>query len=183
MEDIIARIRRTSKLGQLGEVLAAESLTRNGFSGVKNLNEGHNHPYADLIAERDGVRYFIGVKSRNEERDVGGLNSSYNCVLVRDVVNRRLKEEGKTVDQITRMALQEVFHRAKTYGAVPAWIAVPMRPARGMYAAYFGVLSDLGNKRSIPMSIEARKTYTCLTDWTRDARITIDLSNNVTHQK
>lgn len=31
MEDIIARVRRTSKLGILGEVLAAEALVRTGF--------------------------------------------------------------------------------------------------------------------------------------------------------
>lgn len=58
MEDIIVRIRRTSKLGLLGEVLAAEALYRNGFQGVRNLNDDvHNHPFADLLAETDGTRY------------------------------------------------------------------------------------------------------------------------------
>ncbi|RWA96022.1 hypothetical protein [Mesorhizobium sp.] len=69
MEDIIARIRRTSKLSRLGEILAAEALALNGFSGIRDLNgDIHNHPFADLLAEKSGKRYFIGVKTRNEDR-------------------------------------------------------------------------------------------------------------------
>jgi hypothetical protein len=157
MEDVLARIRRTSRLGTLGEILAAEALKRNGFSGVRNLNDQlHNHPFADLFAERDGLRYFIGVKTRNEEREVGGLNGSYNCVLVPDHVNRRLKEEGATTDDITRLALAQVESLAARFQAIPAWIAVPVRPLEGTYASYFGLLSHLGNKRSIPMTMAAR---------------------------
>ncbi|MEI8703170.1 MAG: hypothetical protein E5V25_06380 [Mesorhizobium sp.] len=50
MEDIIARIRRTSKLGRLGEILAAEALALNGFSGIRDLNgDIHNHPFATFL--------------------------------------------------------------------------------------------------------------------------------------
>jgi hypothetical protein len=178
MEDIITRIRRTSKLGRLGEILAAEALALNGFSGIRDLNgDIHNHPFADLLGEKSGKRYFIGVKTRNEERDVGGLNESYNCVLVPDPVNKRLKLGGASVDQITAMALRQVHALAARFDAIPAWVTLPMRPVQGTYAAYFGLLTALGNKRSIPMTPAARSTYTCLIDWTTDRRITPDFAN------
>lgn len=178
MEDVLARVRRTSKLGKVGEILAAEALESRRFREVKNLNEiRRNYPYADLLAERDGHRYFIGVKSRNEERDVGGLNESYNCVLVPDAVNKRLRAQGLTPDEITKLALRQVYKLAASFNSIPAWITVPMRPTQGTYAAYFGLLSDLGNKRSIPMKPTARTSYECLVNWTSDRRITPDLSN------
>lgn len=180
MEDIIARVRRTSKLGILGEVLAAEALVRNGFQGVRNLNDDvRNQPFADLIAEKGGIRYFIGVKARNEERDAGGLNASYNCVLVPGAINRRMKERGATVDDITALALRQVHLLAERFAAVPAWVTVPLRPMQGTYAAYFGLLEELGNKRSVPMTGAVRASYTCLADWAGDARITPDLCNTV----
>lgn len=149
-----------------------------GFGEVRNLNDSrHNQPFADLLAEKAGRTYFIGVKARNEERDVGGLNGSYNCVLVPDAVNKRLKAQGKTVDQITALALGQVRALAAQFHAIPAWIAVPVRPSKGTYAAYFGLLADLGNQRSIPMTHAARAGHECLVNWTSDPRITPDLSN------
>ncbi|TIM99996.1 MAG: hypothetical protein E5Y38_14900 [Mesorhizobium sp.] len=180
MEDIIARVRRTSKLGILGEALAAEALVRNGFQGVRNLNDdARNQPFADLLAEKGGIRYFIGVKARNEERDMGGLNESYNCVLVPDAINRRMKEQGATVGDITALALRQVHLLAERFAAIPAWVTVPLRPMQGTYSAYFGLLKELGHRRSIPMTGAARASYICLADWAVDARITPDLCNAV----
>jgi hypothetical protein len=60
-----------------------------------------NYPFGDLLATRDGVRYFIGVKARNEMRQGEvGLNESYNLVLISDAMNAKLKSEGKTTDQM-----------------------------------------------------------------------------------
>ena len=178
MEDVLARVRRTSKLGKVGEILAAEALEKRRFLEVRNLNEvKHDYPYADLLAEKDGLRYFIGVKSRNEERDLGGINESYNCVLVPDAAYKRLKAQGMTPDEITKLALRQVYQLAASFKAIPAWITVPMRPTQGTYASYFGLLSDIGNRRSIPMKPAARTNYECLVDWTFDGRITPDLSN------
>lgn len=139
----------------------------------------HNQPFADLLAAKDGIRYFIGVKSRNEERDVGGLNASYNCVLVPDGINRRMKEQGATADDITALALRQVHLFAGRFGATAAWITVPLRPMKGRYDAYFGLLKDLGNRRSIPMTGAARVGYMCLADWAPDTRFTRDLCNSV----
>ena len=180
MDDIVARMRRTSKLGRIGESLAAEALQENGFQNVRNLNDDlSNHPFADLLAEKDGRRYFVGVKTRNEDRDIGNLNESYNCVLVRDQVNRLLKSRGMSSDAITILAIQRVYELANDYEAVPAWIAVPTRPKDSTYCAFFGLLSELGNRRSIPMSYAARKTYLCLVNWRYDARLIPDLTNQL----
>jgi hypothetical protein len=178
MGDFISRVQRTSKLGKLGEFLAAEALVAHDFQDVENLNDRHhNQPFADLLARKDGRTYFIGVKTRNEDRDVGGINESYNCVLVPDAINRRLKERGMTKDEITALALDQVRALAKQFSAIPAWIAIPMRPMEGKYSAYFGLMENLGNRRSIPMTHAARRTYECLVDWKADARITPDLTN------
>ena len=37
-----------------------------------------------------------------------GLNNSYNLVLIRDALNKQLKNQGKTTEQITAMLLAEV---------------------------------------------------------------------------
>ena len=75
MVDYLSDVRRRSLLGVFGEQLAAEALEKNGFRNVQNLNdERSNYPYADLIAEREGARFFIGVKARNERRADGRLS-------------------------------------------------------------------------------------------------------------
>lgn len=49
-KDIIAQVRRTSKLGILGEVLAAETLVRNGFQTSRHFAEAKNERGRWLIA-------------------------------------------------------------------------------------------------------------------------------------
>lgn len=124
------------------------------------------------------IRYFIGVKARNEMRqgDVG-LNESYNLVLISDAMNAKLKSEGKTTDQITALSLAEMTALAATHKAMPSWIAVPIRARAGTYSAYFGLLSRLGNRRSVPMKPNACKTYECLARDVADSRVTADLVN------
>lgn len=175
----ILRVERTTRLGELGEQLAEEALRRKGFTNVENTNVTYqrNFPYADIIATRDGRRYFIGVKTRNECRVDGALNESYNLVLINDSGNKKLKSQGKSVEVITRMLLDEIRKRATDLKSIPAWITVPVRPENGTYAVYFGMLADNGNRRSVPMTMEARQGYEVLANWQRDPRITPDLSN------
>jgi hypothetical protein len=175
----LLKLERISKLGRLGEDLVAERLQHHGYTNIENLNvRRHNYPFGDLLATKNGIRYFIGVKARNEMRqgDVG-LNESYNLVLIPDVLNKRLKEQGKTTDQITAMLLAEVSKLAIGLDATPAWATVSIRPREGTYSAYFGLVARLGNRRSVPMTPKDCKEYDCLARDLPDPRITIDLLN------
>jgi len=175
----LVRLERITKLGRLGEDLAAERLDDCGFSDIENLNlRHHNYPFGDLLATKDGVRYFIGVKARNEMRQGQiGLNESYNLVLISNPVNARLKEQRKTTDQITSMLLAEVSALAARLDATPAWATVSIRPRAGTYSAYFGLVARLGNRRSVPMTPKACATYQCLARDRSDPRVTLDLLN------
>ena len=175
----LLRNERTTRLGRLGEELAAESLQRTGFSEVENLNATRaNFPFADLIAVRGTNRYLISVKARNEMRQGGDRrNDSYNLVLARDVANSHLKGEGKTSHEITRMLLDEVHELAATHGAEAAWVTVALRSETGSYSAYFGLVDELGIKRSVPMTVQACSGYVCLARDVLDPRITPDLLN------
>jgi len=175
----LVRLERISKLGRLGEDLVAERLQDQGFTKVENLNlRQHNYPFGDLLTTNDGGRYFIGVKARNEmcQGDVG-LNESYNLVLISDAANARLKQQGKTTDQITSMLLAEVDVLAAGLDATPAWATVSIRARAGTYSAYFGLVAKLGNRRSVPMTPKACATYQCLAFDRSDPRVTLDLLN------
>ena len=150
----LLKLERISRLGRLGEDLVAERLQHHGYTNIEDLNlRRHNYPFGDLLATKSSIRYFIGVKARNEMRqgDVG-LNESYNLVLIPDDLNKRLKEQGKTTDQITTMLLAEVSKLAIGLDAIPAWATVSIRPREGTYSAYFGLVGRLGNRRSVPMT-------------------------------
>jgi hypothetical protein len=175
----LLKVERISRLGRLGEDLVAERLHHHGYINIENLNfRRHNYPFGDLLATKNGVRYFIGVKARNEMRqgDVG-LNESYNLVLIPDAFNRRLKEQGETTDQITTMLLAEVSQLTTSLDATPAWATVSIRPREGTYSAYFGLVARLGNRRSVPMTPKDCAKYDCLARDLSDSRITLDLLN------
>jgi hypothetical protein len=174
-------IKRMNQLGRLGEVLAGEGLRRCGFSDVQDLNiRQMNYPFADIVATRSGARFLIGVKTRNEMREGDvGLNGSYNLVLVSNSAKALLEGQGKTKDQITALLLNEINELAATHEAVAGWVTVSVRPRTASYSAYFGLVSSLGNKRSVPTTHKARTSYLCLADNLQDNRITLDLLNVV----
>lgn len=176
---LLQTVERISELGNLGEQLAAECLIRFGFAEVVNLNSVRRHyPFADLIGVRDNARFLIGVKTRNEMRQ-GQLeiNGAYNLVLVSNTKNRTLKLQGKTVEEITRMALDEVHQLARAEGAIPAWVTVPIDVTTATFSAYFGLLDDLGNRRSVPMTYDARRRYLVLAEKQHDGRLKRHLLN------
>jgi Holliday junction resolvase-like predicted endonuclease len=181
LENIVQLIRleRITKLGRLGENLVAERLQHAGFNDIENLNvRRNNYPFGDLLATRQGVRYFIGVKARNEMRqgDVGS-NESYNLVLISNAANAKLKAQGATMDEITAMLLAEVARLAADLNATPAWSTVAVWPRAGTYSAYFGLVAQLGSRRSVPMTPKGCATYRCLARDRADVRVTTDLLN------
>jgi hypothetical protein len=128
----LIQLERITKLGRVGELLAAERLKQHGFTEVEDLNQRRaNYPFADLLAVRDGIRYLIGVKTRNEMRQGEvGLNESYNLVLIRDATNAELQRQGKAVEQITSMMLAEVTDLASRHEATPHGSPSPSTPGR-----------------------------------------------------
>jgi hypothetical protein len=175
----LLQLERITKLGRLGEDLVAERLHHQGFTHIENLNlRRHNYPFGDLLATKDKVRYFIGIKARNEMRqgDVG-LNECYNLILIPDAANRRLKAQGKSPGQITSMLLADISALADKLSATPAWATVSIRPRSGTYSAYFGLVATLGNRRSVSMVPKACATYRCLAQHLVDPRVTLDLLN------
>ncbi|MEZ0018684.1 hypothetical protein [Sinorhizobium fredii] len=178
MNPSLLRAERTSKLGRLGETLAEERLKAAGFKDVRNLNLRTNYPFADLIAELSGQRYLISVKSRNEFQASGKLNPCYNAVRFNEAAVRVLQAEGKSENEITTIIWEAVDALARQWDACPAWIVVPMRPEESSYSAYFGEVSLIRHRRSIPVLPSDRGRYTELAPLgTYDARITADLLN------
>jgi Holliday junction resolvase-like predicted endonuclease len=175
----LLRLERITKLGRLGEDLVAERLNHQGFTDIENLNlRRNNYPFGDLVATKNGVQYFIGVKARNEMRQGdAGLNESYNLILISNTANARLKQQGKTTDQITSMLLAEVTSLGSALKATPAWATVSIRARAGTYSAYFGLVSQLGNRRSVPMTPKACAGHNCLAHNISDPRVTFDLLN------
>lgn len=172
--------KRITKLGILGEQLAEECLVAASFEQVENLNRrANNYPFADILAARNGTLYFIGVKSRNEFQTNGKINPTYNAVLIRADKKRQLESQGKTETQITALLWAEVQRLADQCKAVPAWTTIAMQPLKGIFSAYFGLVSALGNRRSIPMKIDDRRSYEVLAKHKTDSRITDDLHNSM----
>jgi hypothetical protein len=172
------RIERTNRLGRLGEQLAEERLVDAGFKDVRNLNRGMNFPYADILARKVSQLFLIGVKSRNEYQAGGAINPSYNAILIRNDKKQMLERLGKTEAEITAILWDGVDQIAARWKAVPAWVTVAMRPERGTYSAYYGLVSAICNRRSIPMTLAGRSGYTLLAPiGTKDPRVTADLLN------
>jgi hypothetical protein len=176
----LIQLERITRLGRLGESLVAERLRDFSFTEIENLNQRRvNFPFADLLAARDGTRYLIGVKTRNEmQQGEVKLNESYNLVLIRSSLNAELKRQGKTPQDITNLLLAEVEELAKHHNAIPAWATVAVRPKVGTYSAYFGLVSELGGRRSVPMTSKYFEKYLCLAKDNFDSRITSELLNS-----
>ncbi|MDB5594202.1 MAG: hypothetical protein JWM36_1163 [Hyphomicrobiales bacterium] len=155
-------------------------LKRAGFCEVRNLNDVRlNNVFADLQATRSGTSYIISVKARNRLRDDGRLNESYNLIKIHPAKDRLLKSAGISVHEITSKLHEEVGAISRGYDAVPAWVTVPIDAEVSTYSCYFGIVADLGLRRSIPMKPVHCLRYEVLAEREFDARITGDLSNSL----
>jgi hypothetical protein len=86
--------------------------------------EFSNHPFGDIYAERQGVCYMIGVKTRNKHQASGPLNPTYN-----------VRKRGANVGLI-----------AQRHNAVLAWVAIQTIPEEQTYSAYF---ANRGSRRAV----------------------------------
>ena len=60
---------------------------------------------------------------------------------------------------------------------IPTWITVSVNIICATFGAYFGMVGDLRDKRSIPIAAIACGGYEALALNRYDARFTVDLSN------
>jgi hypothetical protein len=56
-------------------------------------------------------------------------------------------------------------------------MTVPVQCEERTYCVYFGLLKDLGDRLSVPMTLRARAKYREMARAQFDARITVDLTN------
>jgi hypothetical protein len=135
---------RRKALGDWGEKKAIDLLKRAGFSNVKDMNaETHNHPFGDIYAERGGMRYLVGVKTRNKYQESGPLNATYN-----------VKKRGVDVQSLGRR-----------YNADLAWVAIAVIPEEQTFSAYFGTIAQIEESTerfSIQMKPEHTRRYELL---------------------
>lgn len=135
---------RQKALGDWGEKKAITLLERAGFRNVRDMNaESANHPFGDILAERGGVRYLIGVKTRNKYQASGLINPTYN-----------VRKRGADVDGV-----------ARRHGAILAWVAIAVVPEAQAFSAFFDTIDKIesdGERFSIPMKPERTDDYECL---------------------
>jgi hypothetical protein len=119
---------RTAALGRWGELKSLVLLERAGFTTLRDLNHpAPHHPFADVLAHKDGDPYIIGVKTRCKFKENGRINDSYNMV-----------KTGADVSAI-----------AASYNAQPAWVTIQVIPELQTFSAFFGKFST--ERLSVPM--------------------------------
>jgi hypothetical protein len=148
---------RRKAVGDLGEGFIERLLRRASFQSIRDLNRHQpNHPGGDFLATRNGVKYFISVKTRNKYRQgTRHLNGGYNLFP------------------------EKVRKAARGYGAVPAWVTIQIDTERQTFCAYFGRVDQLSNPHriAVPMTPRAVETYECLANHEFCAEIVPELSN------
>jgi hypothetical protein len=134
----LTRSERTKALGRWGELKAMALLHRANFANIRDLNSPiRNHQFGDILAERNGVGYMIGVKTRNKFQESGALNAQYN-----------MRKPGVDVAAI-----------AGRYKAVPAWVTIQIVAELQTFSAYFG--TDLTDRNWISMHERHTRSYAC----------------------
>jgi hypothetical protein len=132
---------RRRELGDWGEQKALDLLKRDsGFKCARDVNEQtHNHPFGDIYAERGYERFLIGVKTRNMYQVNGELNCDYN-----------IRRKGADVHSV-----------AQRYKADLGWVAIQVIPEQQTFNAYFGTITQIDRRFSIPMRPPTRDNSIC----------------------
>ncbi|MGD1095519.1 MAG: hypothetical protein ABSB35_26430 [Bryobacteraceae bacterium] len=129
--------------GIFAEKLAADALRNAGYSNVENLNDEIRHfPFADLLAEKDGIWYAVSVKGRHRLQRNGKVNTGYK--LQRSDAELAIKKIGKK----------------KGVECEPAFAAVEFDGDR--YSVYFDLIDKSLRKNRIGMKDSERAAYQCL---------------------
>jgi hypothetical protein len=120
---------RKKSLGELGELFALKALVDKKFDRIRNLNDNSmNEAFADILCEKDGLRYIISVKARNKYQKNGKLNTRYN--LGEKVYEKAISAENK-------------------YTGSAYWLAIQFD--HKSFSIYFGSLKELNGSLAIPV--------------------------------
>jgi hypothetical protein len=114
----------------LGELFALKALVDQKFDKIRNLTDQQmNEKFADIVCEKDGIRYGISVKARNKYQINGKLNTRYN---------------------LGSNAYEKAKYAEEKYSAKACWLAVQFDS--NDFIIYFGALEDLNGSKAIPVN-------------------------------
>ena len=129
---------RKKSLGELGELFALKALVDQKFDKIRNLNDQKmNEKFADIVAEKEGVKYVISVKARNKYQVNGRLNTRYN---------------------LGSNAYEKASYAEEKYNAKAYWLAVQFDSVS--FSIYFGSLDELNGSKAIPVN-KCAKALVC----------------------
>ena len=153
---------RTKELGQFGETLMVEALTKEGYAC--EIFEG-NHPLFDILAVRGDDRRIISIKTRNATTSKNTeKKDGYSLLYSR-----------QKADPEARVRAAAATARACNATAYWACVRVDVEPQ--IYDIYWGLIDDLPNKKVVPMSPTDRGGHERLAEGVFDQRIEVGWSN------
>lgn len=121
---------RKKSLGELGELFALKALVDQKFDKIRNLNDQTmNEKYADIVAEKNGLKYVLSVKARNKYQVNGKLNTRYN---------------------LGSNAYEKAGYAEEKYDAKAYWLAIQFDC--NSFSIYFGSLDSLNGSKAIPVN-------------------------------
>jgi len=141
-------------LGDWGEAHAVKLLRSAKFNDIVPLNAGQQHPGGDVLASKNGNRYFFSVKARDRFGKDRKPNPGYNIYP------------------------PKVIRAAKAYDAIPAWLVIRADRRDNTLCSYWGLISEIPSSKKnrsrvyVSMSESAIATYRCLADKVTDRSIT-----------
>ena len=140
--------RRKSELQKFGEMVVFEHLSKLGYTCVFL---GDYFPCFDIEAHKDGQTFMVSVKTRNHTTDRNEEKKDcYNLFYP--------KKTGGDPEAVVKTAAEI----AKRRNAIQMWVAVRVDVALLQYDIYWGLVTDLANKKKIPMSPSDRRRHRIL---------------------
>jgi hypothetical protein len=131
-------------LGDWGEAHALLLLEAAGFSDIRPLNIGTQHPGGDVLARKNGRPFFFSVKARDRFGKNGRPNPGYNIYP------------------------EKVIRAALSYKARPAWLVIRADRRDNSLCSYWGLIEEIPpgkarpNRVYVSMSEKAIAGYKCL---------------------
>jgi len=143
---------RSKKLADIGESLAVELLSDQGFANIKDLNKiRKNHPFADIYAERNGEKFWISVKARNKYEENGKINYCYYIRKGERDLAIQLEQKYPGT-QAACLGISFVVSQNSCRDGEPT----------NSYSCYFTKLTTIANLPGIRMTPDWLPNYDCL---------------------